>query len=282
MAEPPTGDIAAWVAETWGAKLAAAVEVMTGELPQITWRAADAQKPSGVLWWKQPFSLGPRAMVWVGAPEQSWLGIGKHALVSAGIETSEPADARNTFLEISSQAFSGLCQAVSARLGVNVSCENGAEDGPPEGDALFEIGLSIGAAALPLYVSASTGWLEAFAAGGKAAAAEAPEAGPPEAPARAPGRDDSPRKLDASPLELVLKVELPVSVSFGRADLPLRDVLKLTTGSIVELNRALTDPVEVIVNNCVIARGEVVVIEGNYGVRIQEILSRDKRMESLR
>ena len=50
----------------------------------------------------------------------------------------------------------------------------------------------------------------------------------------------------------------------------------------MELNRVLTEPVEVIVNNCVIARGEVVVIEGNYGVRIHEIISRDKRLRTLR
>jgi flagellar motor switch protein FliN/FliY len=61
----------------------------------------------------------------------------------------------------------------------------------------------------------------------------------------------------------------------------LRDAVKLTTGSIVELNRRVTEPVEVIVNNCVIARGEVVVVEGNYGVRIQEIVSREERLRTL-
>jgi flagellar motor switch protein FliN/FliY len=73
-----------------------------------------------------------------------------------------------------------------------------------------------------------------------------------------------------------------VSVSFGRAQLPLKDVLKLTTGSIVELNRTVEDPVELIINNCVIARGEVVMVEGNYGVRIQEILSRQERLRTLK
>ena len=72
-------------------------------------------------------------------------------------------------------------------------------------------------------------------------------------------------------MELLLDVELPVSISFGRTQLPLKEALKLTTGSIVELNRTVTEPVDIIVNNCVIARGDVVVIEGNYGVRIREI-----------
>jgi flagellar motor switch protein FliN/FliY len=49
----------------------------------------------------------------------------------------------------------------------------------------------------------------------------------------------------------------------------------------VELNRAVSEPVEVIVNNCVIARGEVVVVEGNYGVRIQQIVSRQDRLRSV-
>ena len=83
-------------------------------------------------------------------------------------------------------------------------------------------------------------------------------------------------------MELLLDVDLPVSISFGKAELPMRDVLKLTTGSIVELNRGITDPVEVLINHCLIARGEVVVVDGNYGVRIQEIVSRQDRLRSIR
>jgi len=82
-------------------------------------------------------------------------------------------------------------------------------------------------------------------------------------------------------LDLLMDVELPVSISFGRAQAPLKDVLKLSTGSIVELNRSIGEPVEVIVNNCVIARGEVVVIEGNFGVRIQQVISRQERLRTL-
>jgi flagellar motor switch protein FliN/FliY len=83
-------------------------------------------------------------------------------------------------------------------------------------------------------------------------------------------------------MDLIMDVELPVSISFGKTDLPMKDVLKLTTGSIVELNRGVNDPVEVMINHCLIARGEVVVVEGNYGVRIQQIASRLDRMRSLR
>ena len=82
-------------------------------------------------------------------------------------------------------------------------------------------------------------------------------------------------------MDLLLEVELPVSISFGKTSLPLRDVLKLTTGSIVELNRTASDPVDVLVNQRLIARGEVVVVEGNYGIRIQQIASRHDRLRSI-
>jgi len=57
-------------------------------------------------------------------------------------------------------------------------------------------------------------------------------------------------------------------------------VLKLNTGSVVELDRLVSEPVDVIVNNCVIARGEVVVVDGNYGVRVIHLASRADRLRS--
>jgi flagellar motor switch protein FliN len=94
-------------------------------------------------------------------------------------------------------------------------------------------------------------------------------------------RDEAPPETSKT-FDLLLDVELPVSVSFGRAQVPLKDVLKLTTGSIIELNRAIGDPVELIVNNCVIARGEVVTVAGNFGVRIQQVISRGERLRTLK
>ena len=81
-------------------------------------------------------------------------------------------------------------------------------------------------------------------------------------------------------LDLLLDVALPVSVSFGKTSLQIREVLKLNTGSVVELDRLVSEPVEVIVNNCVIARGEVVVVDGNYGVRVIHLASRADRLRS--
>jgi len=74
-------------------------------------------------------------------------------------------------------------------------------------------------------------------------------------------------------LDALMNVDLPVSISFGTTDMLLADVLKLTTGSIVEFNHLLNEPVSVVVNGCLVARGDVVVVDGNYGVRISEVVA---------
>ena len=70
---------------------------------------------------------------------------------------------------------------------------------------------------------------------------------------------------------LLLGVKLPIRILLGRTQLCLRDVAQLGSGSVVELDCSPNDPVEVIVNDKVIAHGEVVVVGGNYGVRITRI-----------
>jgi len=82
-------------------------------------------------------------------------------------------------------------------------------------------------------------------------------------------------------IELLLDVELPITISFGETEMQLKDVLKLGVGSVIELDKSVNDPVTVIVNQKPIARGEVVMVEGNYGVRILEVESTAERIRSL-
>jgi flagellar motor switch protein FliN len=72
-------------------------------------------------------------------------------------------------------------------------------------------------------------------------------------------------------MDLLMDMELPVMVRFGSTRMLLRDLLKLTAGSIVEFNRSPENAVEVLVNGRIVARGSAIVVEGNYGVRISEI-----------
>jgi flagellar motor switch protein FliN len=83
-------------------------------------------------------------------------------------------------------------------------------------------------------------------------------------------------------LELVLDVELNVTLRFGRRQLTLREVLELTSGSVIELDRQVEEPVELLLDGKVIARGEAVVIDGNYGLRVTDVPSSDLLGSSLR
>jgi flagellar motor switch protein FliN/FliY len=73
-------------------------------------------------------------------------------------------------------------------------------------------------------------------------------------------------------LDLVLDVELSVTLRFGQRQLSLREVLDLTSGSVVELDRQVDEPVELVLDGRVVARGEAVIIDGNYGIRITQVL----------
>jgi flagellar motor switch protein FliN/FliY len=77
--------------------------------------------------------------------------------------------------------------------------------------------------------------------------------------------------LDPINLKMVMDVELDVSLRFGQRQLPLREVLELASGSVIELDRKVEDPVELLLEGKVIARGEAVIVDGNYGLRVTEV-----------
>jgi flagellar motor switch protein FliN/FliY len=267
--------------DEWTVGLSEVVASMADQKPEVRWEASGAP-PAGpdLLWWEQPLQGAPGAAVWVATPHGTWDYAGTLTLKAAGLETVETNEARNTWLEILGQSLSGLARSIGAVLGREVTCEAGTERAPEENlEAAASVSLTFGESPQsPLWIGFSpklVALLSQPASGEPVEALTAPvNAGPDGTRAN---RGDIPPTMD-----LLLDVELPVSVSFGKTEIPMKDVLKLTTGSIVELNRGVNEPVEVLVNHCLIARGEVVVVEGNYGVRIQQIISRSDRLRSVR
>ena len=85
----------------------------------------------------------------------------------------------------------------------------------------------------------------------------------------------------AGDIGLLLDVPLNVSVELGRTELRIRNVLELVPGSIIELDRLAGEPIDVLVNGKHIARGEVVVIDEEFGIRITEIASQASRLQGL-
>lgn len=89
-------------------------------------------------------------------------------------------------------------------------------------------------------------------------------------------------QVEQRKLELLLDVPLKVSVILGRTKRPIKEVLNLTPGAIVELQSLVDEPVEILVNGTLVARGEVVVVNENFGVRITSIISPEERIKQLR
>lgn len=87
---------------------------------------------------------------------------------------------------------------------------------------------------------------------------------------------------DQKNLDLLLDVSIPVSVEVGSAQMPVGDILKLVPGSIVALDKKAEEPVDLRVNGKLIARGEVVMVDDTYGLRITQIVDPTGRLESLR
>jgi flagellar motor switch protein FliN/FliY len=278
-------DILRGLAGQWSDLLAQILQSMTDQKPQVNWSETSGPEAGDIFWWEQHLSLDESALIWVGAPAQAWNELGGRTLRSAGIDTVEEADARNTYLEILSQSLSGLTQAIGSQLGAEVTCGEGAasQTAPAQGQWV-SVQVVYEDVTLPgIMLGLSSPLIDRLQ--------HAEEAVPKEEEAveqalerrvTAPGAPAALLPQSSKTLNLLLDVELPVSVSFGRAELMLKDVLKLTTGSIVELNRGVSEPVEVIVNNCVVARGEVVVMDGNYGVRIHHIISPQERLRTLK
>lgn len=115
------------------------------------------------------------------------------------------------------------------------------------------------------------------------APAAAPNMAPTPASPPAVNRRSTQRRDEPAPknFERLLDVELGVVVRFGVTTVPLRDVVRMGAGSMIELSRAVDEPVELLVNGRVLARGEVVVVDGYYGVRVTEIGPAAARSASL-
>jgi flagellar motor switch protein FliN/FliY len=78
-----------------------------------------------------------------------------------------------------------------------------------------------------------------------------------------------------------LDIPLEISVELGRAKMPISDLLQLGQGSVIELNKLAGEPVEIFVNQKLIARGEVVVVNDKFGIKMTDILSPMERVKQL-
>ena len=88
-------------------------------------------------------------------------------------------------------------------------------------------------------------------------------------------------KVDANKLDLILDIPLTVTVELGRSKMLINDLLQLGEGSVIELTKLVGEPLEVLINSKLVARGEVVVVNEKFGVRLTSIVTPIERVRSL-
>jgi len=221
---------------------------------RISWTAAKPESHDDLIWWSCGISVDPAAFVFAGASEETWSTLGR------AYETASEDFVGNGLAGIA-QSILPLAQA---RFGAEVQCETaGPLEEPPaqlaEKPVCADLEISFREGALTVTMVLTWEMVEAL--GGVRESGETLE----DEPVFPAGFES------AYPVDRLLHIEVPVSVSLGRKQMRMKEVLALSSGSIVELEQHLGDRVEVRVNNCVIATGEMVAVDGNYGVRILEM-----------
>ena len=181
-------------------------------------------------------------------------------------DTASPDEIGEALKELTAQALSGIgLDAPFTGMTASVGKPATAPVAP---------GIAAGSFACRLD-EATTLYFGCSYAAGSAAPARPPSASGVAAEA-APAAHRAPDNL-----ELILDIDMPLTVRFGDATVSIEALCRLGPGSLVELSRQPDDPVDVLINGRLVARGEVVVVAGNYGVRVTQVVSADERMRTL-
>ena len=245
----------------WANELSRSIEMFTGDKAAVEYKDRPEEDSSADfashLWWKQTFDCGAQFACWIGAPESAWTVLG-------GAVTGAEGQIQGAWFDILTRAGQSAAESVSRRLSLRVSAGARSTDALPAltGMMVFEIPVAFRAENLSLVMAVESQAAQALAGGHATAIQVARTAEQAYAPM----------------LQRLMDLDLPLSITLGRAVLPVRDVLKLASGSLVELDRNVGEYVDLVVHGTVVARGEVVSVKGNYGVRIKEIISRQDRL----
>lgn len=239
--DPSAPAIERWIA-AFREALGAASPSAAVHRPPGTERAGAAEE-GGWIWWSQTLSLFPEPAIWIGASAESWTALDE-ALRSGSTDPHQGEGIAPAIRDLLTRAAEAAASVSAAGARPQVLSTEPVT-GPGLGGS-FEVALAITVPGrseeIDLVAAFSENLIHCSAV---VAASAAPQS--------------------------VGTLQLPVHVTLGRTTMFLRDVYKLTVGSVVEFRRLVTDPVDIMVKDAVIARGQVVVGSGNYGVKILAI-----------
>jgi flagellar motor switch protein FliN/FliY len=259
---------------TWAGAAEQVLERLTHAKPKLHWARRPAvgstENLATLEWWEASYEAGGEHRIWIGIAGPVTVEVNRlaQALASAGSQQTGAASIS------SQQTVESLCETFATMLAAESDQRvefQGLQrlDGAPSPEVLYSTEMALETGPAPILVG--------FKARTNAVLRRLIDPPSPGADAAQPAEAGQ-----SAALGLLLDLELPLSVRFGRAQMPLERVLELRPGSVVELDGSQDEPVDLLVNGSVVARGEVVAVEGHYAIRILEVLSRNPKIEGSR
>lgn len=259
-------ELAPQVMSSWADSLVTVLESTTGYRPKIALGAS----PSGTLdekffWWGQSLSILEQPSFWIGAPEESWSALGRLTLSALGADEPSNTDVEATCRDLMAQTSAMVASRLARRFGEEITGGDSMPASQPNAAGALVFTWSLDAGLMSMEGGAVLADAFLCRCSGFTPQPDAAYAGSDDAslPSGSETAQSGGRTVPA-----ISKIDLRVNFILGRTTLPLREVFKLNTGSVIELDSLATEPADVVIHGRVLARGQVVVVNGNYGLKI--------------
>jgi flagellar motor switch protein FliN/FliY len=263
---PAGAAITAQTTATWAESFVSVLESMTAQRPTIAVRpSTSAGWEEGLAWWGQKLSILEQPSFWIGAPAKSWDALGRLILSALGVEDPAENDIEATCRDVLAQTSAMVAAQLTSQFGDEITGGGSLAGSQPGAIAAPVFTWSLDAGSMSMQGAAV--WAEAFLQRCSAFTPTVAAAGSGSEESSTTSGGETPQ-LGGRPADSIPRLDLRVVFMLGSTTLPLREIFKLNIGSVIELNHPAIEPAEVVIHGRVVARGQVVVVNGNYGLKI--------------
>jgi len=263
---PPDAQMATQAMASWLESLVTVLESMTGQRPKVESQELPTNEVAkGLDWWGQSLSIQEEPSCWIGAPAESWADLGRLTLAALGVQEATDNDTTSTCRDLMAQTNSMVASQLARHFGKEITGGDAILGSQPNADGAMAFVWSLNAGLTSIEGAAV--WSATFlrhcsrfmveSAAVKTSAEDATRTSAGVA-----------LRFDGRTVDSVPRLDLKVKFILGRTTLPLREVCKLNVGSVIELDHSAIEPADVVIRDRVLARGQVVVVNGNYGLKI--------------
>jgi flagellar motor switch protein FliN/FliY len=258
--------IANQIMASWTEALVQVLESMTARRSKIESQASNSPEwEEGTAWWGQRLSILDKPSFWIGAPPKSWTELGRLTLAALGVEKPADSDIATTCRDVMAQTSATVARHLTIQFGREITGGDSVPADRPDDFAapVFKWSLDAEPISIDGVAAFSAAFLRQCSRIGEPTTAQESCTQAISSPT-----DDGGLVMGVRSVESVPRIDLPVKFVLGRTTLPLRDVFKLGVGSVIELDRSAIEPADVLIHGRLLARGQIIVVNGNYGLKI--------------